>query len=211
MKRLSVNINKDQSLWLFSSIRKKEDLIIILMKSIKLFLTQNKVPSINSSHTEVTIIISRMNRIFFSLPNKLITFNFPFQIDLTNPDSVRFTDKYLGEIDHKVTSDVISALNNKKCLDKECVFDFLQTIEESIGKEEFWLFFKNLLTFEDGYLRYDLDNSERTDPVFHPVNHIDIFYSSSNSFKIGLESGVNINKLIDILDYKTPCRFIASS
>lgn len=211
MKRLSFSINENQSLWLFSAIRKKEDIIIILMKSIKLFLTKNRVQNMNSDHTEVTIIISRMNRIFFSLPNKLITFNFPFQVDLTNPNTVRFTDRYLGDIDHKVTSDVISALNNKKCLDKGCVFDFLQIIEESLEKEEFWLFFKSLLTFEDGYLRYDLDNSERTDAVFHPLNHIDIFYSSSNSFKIGLESGININKFIDILDYKKPCRFITPS
>lgn len=61
---------------------------------------------------------------------------------------------------------------------------------------------------EEGYIRYDYD------PIYektrtHPLNHLDINYSSDITYKIGMNRKISIKEFINILDIKEDCAFLA--
>ena len=69
-----------------------------------------------------------------------------------------------------------------------------------------WELLLYLLSFESGYLRYDHDEDEnREDPILHPVDHIDLFYSSNSTFKIGLQDRIDVDDLKSILSINEKC------
>lgn len=75
-------------------------------------------------------------------------------------------------------------------------------------KDLIWEIIKKLLVFESGYLRYDYD-IQHEDGRLHPLNHLDINYSSDGTFKIGLIDSINSDEFIDILDINTESYYIA--
>ena len=64
-----------------------------------------------------------------------------------------------------------------------------------------------LLSFEPGYVRFDLDETNDTGSV-HPREHLDINYSSGSTFKLGLSKALNYDELIDILNINSPCHYL---
>lgn len=62
-----------------------------------------------------------------------------------------------------------------------------------------------LLLFEDAYLRFDFNDTENYDPLTHPENHIDFFYTNVNSFKLGTKYDSKLTKHIDIIDKNKKC------
>ena len=66
----------------------------------------------------------------------------------------------------------------------------------------------DLLVFEPGYIRYDIDFSNRIDPIKHPPHHLDINYDNASTFKIGLSKGINFDEFISILSIKEKCYFL---
>ena len=66
-----------------------------------------------------------------------------------------------------------------------------------------------LLSFEPGYLRYDYDDNEgRVDEKTHPINHIDIFFSGNNTFKVGLRKRIVFDDLKKIVDINDVCYYL---
>ena len=67
---------------------------------------------------------------------------------------------------------------------------------------------------EDGYIRYDYDEDGYNNAKSigaedrHPLNHYDIFYSSQNTFKIGLNNKINEDSFIDFIDINKKCKNI---
>ena len=58
-------------------------------------------------------------------------------------------------------------------------------------------------------LSYDHDeNEKRRDAVRHPVDHIDFFYSSNNTFKVGLKGQIGLNDLQTIVNINERCCFL---
>ena len=51
-----------------------------------------------------------------------------------------------------------------------------------------------------------LDEKEHT----HPENHLDIFYSNGNTFKIGIESMLKTTDFEDFFDTSTNCKYLKS-
>ena len=62
-----------------------------------------------------------------------------------------------------------------------------------------------LFTFEDGYLRFDFDDIENEDEMYHPKHHIDFYYSNSNTFKLGIMDKISLKKSIEIIDINNKC------
>ena len=48
-----------------------------------------------------------------------------------------------------------------------------------------WNIYSHLMTCEPGYLRYDYDEQNKDKPN-HPLNHLDINFSKTCTYKIGL-------------------------
>lgn len=64
-----------------------------------------------------------------------------------------------------------------------------------------------LFTTELGYIRYDYDEIHQNGNL-HPLNHLDINYSSKGSYKLGLKKRIEIEEFLDILDVQTECRYV---
>ncbi len=73
--------------------------------------------------------------------------------------------------------------------------------------ENFWVFLRELLLMEDGYIRYDYDEEHENGDI-HPLNHYDLFYSSNATFKIGLEDKERQTNFIDLMDINTSCKYL---
>ena len=96
----------------------------------------------------------------------------------------------------------------EKILDNEeynaLLKDEQQTVEELIVC---------LLSYETGYVRYDydLENYEKYKslgkPDLHPLNHLDINYTSNATYKIGIKNAIDIKVFLDCLDPNTDCWF----
>ena len=67
-----------------------------------------------------------------------------------------------------------------------------------------------MLLFEPGYLRLDYDQDNEHEGT-HPLNHIDVNYTNKNTYKIGLPSRWGCEKMIDFVNIKKTCSFIADN
>lgn len=63
------------------------------------------------------------------------------------------------------------------------------------------------MTFEEGYIRYDYDE-EHENGDLHPLNHLDIFYSSKPTFKIGLRDRYQKDYLVNLVNRETNCIYL---
>lgn len=209
MKRYSYNIAQWNADEIFSPIRSKKDSIRLLMKALKLMITNQEV-SEQDSIGQIVLVISKMSRLFFFSKDKYFSINFPFFVTETENGLIYYSS-HISDIDSRVTSTVLSVLSSTDQFDANCVLEFadpIATIAES--SQEFWPFLRELLLHEDGYVRYDYDK-EHENGQLHPLNHLDIFYSSETTFKIGLRQRIKTESLIDVLSIETNCTYLEKS
>jgi hypothetical protein len=191
----------------FFPIRNKFDIIKILMYSIKFMLIDKYITKVKPSG-KIILIVNKASRLFFFTDKKYYTITFPFSI-IEKDDNLIFSSKYIDELDSKLTSDIINLLkcNNNEFM--ECGYDFIEPIlEYSDSNKYIWTLIHELIFGEDGYLRYDYDEEHQNGKA-HPLNHYDIFYSSTSTFKIGLNNIITHNDLIDLVNLNTDCHFIS--
>lgn len=207
MKLYSFELDERDVDVLFSPIRTKFDIITILMKSIKIMITDEYITK-KDFKGKIILRIDKMSRLFFFTQKKYFSISFPFKVNKLG-ESINFSSKYIDSIDSKLTSDIISLLRCEKNEVTECAYEFFEPILDYVTKENkyIWSLINELIFNEDGYIRYDYDK-ENENGLIHPVNHYDIFYSSNSSFKIGLNSSIEDKELIDLLDINTNCHFI---
>ena len=184
----------------FKPIRSKRDVIILLMKSIKLMLIGDITP-IKEPSGHMYLIVSKMSRLFYVKEDKYFTIGFPFKV-IDNGNTLEFYSSFDEvKIDNKITSDVLALFSNKTFV-SEIFFEELY-YQSYLLK----ILITNLFTYEDDYIRYDYD-PVRTNGKLHPLNHYDLFYCSNTTFKLGLNKSLNIEKMIDCLSIETECHFI---
>ncbi|MDH0241008.1 hypothetical protein JJJ22_00985 [Aeromonas caviae] len=192
----------------FASIRSKKEIISLLMKSLKLISAYEK-PVHKLVKGKMILSVDKMSRLFFFSETKYFSINFPFFIN-DSGDKIIFYSNNISDIDSAITSDVLSLISNDASLMSDSIFEFIDPISEiAVYKDEFWSFFRELILFEDGYIRYDHDdNKKRVHATKHPINHYDICYSSNATFKIGLNNKIGHDKFMDLVNINTDCHFI---
>jgi len=189
----------------FSPIRSKQDVVVLLMKCVKFMLLDSpKKPEVAVG--KMILVVSKMSRLFFFSNDKYFSVNFPFTVT-EEPNGLVFSSKLLVEIDHKITSDVLKVISSEE-FNHSCIYTFNDCVaefeEQTTG---FWSLLKELLVFEDGYLRYDYD-PVRVNGKKHPLHHIDVFYSNGSTFKIGTNKQIEHNSLVDLVDVLSDCHFL---
>ncbi|QQZ09630.1 hypothetical protein [Heyndrickxia vini] len=219
------------------AIREKSDIINILLATLPEIMLEGKSKDNNLGYCE--ILIGKSSRIIFTLQNKdsgqiykKFSFSFPFQIE-RQTDSTLLTswiikDKNGLEISSRLIS-ILQSLSKDQWFaedidtsDEALVFydHLLEAIKNvdldlSIDDTMVWHLIRRLFLFEPGYLRYDLDDDEeRLDPIYHPLHHLDIFFSNKATFKIGLikeeieKSEWYSSGFENLLDLESPCYFL---
>lgn len=201
MKRYDFLLDKRQASYFFSPIRNKSDLVRLLMEAIKVMLV-NLPPDEGRRGGKIVLMVDKMSRLIFSSNEKTYSINFPFFVD-SGEGGVSFYTKHGFLVDSRATSYVLALLSNH-FEGGSGVGEFFDDVVGGCEDYEeqdvcFWTFIRDILVFEDGYLRVDYDEV-RQDPEYHPLNHIDIFYSSGNTFKLGLEEKMDVEGLIKVID-----------
>jgi hypothetical protein len=218
MKKYKFDISTSQLEKFFPEerVKTKAQIIEILMETIRYISLNNSVPKEESSGTLV-LNIDRMSRLFFFKEDKYFSIVFPFY---TFEEDGKFNFSFQNKID--ITSQLISkVISIIKCdeFKEKCSLDFVSPIceYEEQCDENFWIFLRELLLMEDGYLRYDYDLKEyekakkRGEENIHPLHHYDLFYSSNASFKIGLKKELLQDEFIDLLNTRTDCKYLTNT
>lgn len=192
-------------------VKTKLQLIVILLEATRYMLVYHEMKNIDKEG-KVTLVIDKMSRLFFEKSDKFYSLVFPFNAN-KNGNKLSFSFQNI-DVDSRLISNVISTIICDSFEDRSCL-DFVDPIFEfESEQEDFWVFLRELILFEDGYIRYDKDikgnlqakvngNEHR-----HPVNHYDLYYSNKASFKIGLENEIVMKDFIDLLDIKTDCKYL---
>jgi len=198
-----------------TSIRSKRDLILLMLNTVKVFeYNKNKIIEFTNCNIvqdddsiKILVYIDKMRRIFFCTKNKIHSFSFPF--------SIRREGKFYNFFykDFKIEIETVLILINifsREITTTEDLLDLLWQNEIYNAKTEKYKsdvdsLVHYLLLFEDAYLRFDFNDTENYDPLTHPENHIDFFYTNVNSFKLGTKYDSKLTKHIDIIDKNKKC------
>lgn len=197
---------------------------LTLIKCDKVIMSTKKTKSDIISHRNkngkiIIFTICNVSRIIFcsSDSKKIFSVYFPFVIMVRNdhPIMVFYGDEdisvekisFLKSILNNFKKDLI--LNKSELIDeiKNEFIDYLAEYENEDGFFENMLkIFKNLLSLDTGYIRYDCDKVNSTE--HHPTNHLDVFYSKDSSIKIGLRNEYKLCDFLSILSNKESIKYL---
>ena len=208
MKRYSFDVDAYQADNLFQIIRIKKDSIHLLMNALKIMLLPpQKLPG---AAAKLYLHVAKMSRLFVVADRKMFSLNFPFSAIEADDGTLRFKTTDHSDINSKITSQVLSLLDDVFSAECREVLSFAEPILDICDSDEqFWSFFRSLLTFEDGYIRCDHDEKNK-DGRRHPLHHLDVFYSGSSTFKVGLAGAMSFEIFSDVLDIGTDCHYLAT-
>lgn len=192
---------------LLTPIRRKNDLILYILNAIRLVGTAGVSTSTDISG-HLVISVAKMSRVTCVTQEKIVSVNLPFQVEEVD-NVIQFYSKSIGFISSVELSHATRLFLHGDFDNNSCISEFADEIMDITElKPGFWGFIKELLLMEDGYVRYDYD-STRVNGRNHPLNHIDICYSSGATFKFGLDMKVEYSEFLDILDIQTECYYLA--
>lgn len=207
-KLFNLYIDEYQAATYVNAIRSKRDVVIIWMETIKSFLADQPAegPKISA---RLTIKIDTMSRLFCTLAEgrKIFSVGFPFSMKFDESQH-RFFSREGVEIDSRVSSNVISLVDAGKIFEVQDFSTFIDPILEMADFDpQLWVLMRELMIAEDGYIRYDWDET-RQDGHRHPLHHLDVYYSNASSFKIGLGDQLDQPALVTILDVASDCHYL---
>ena len=234
MKKIKLYLTKNLYDASEVAIREKSDVIDLLLLILPEIMFSEPVDN-NLGYFEV--IVDKMSRVIFTLKRedivyKRFSFNFPYVIseDCNQDDLLKW--EISDGSGFVINSQVISVLMIlcREGLFKENIdlsiepLEFYDRIQHAIKEIDadvtitdtlIWHFVRKLFLFEPGYLRYDLDdNEERCNEQTHPLHHLDFYYSSSATLKIGVAKNNREfqkwkeDSFEQLLDLRLPCYYI---
>lgn len=197
-------------------IRTKGDLLRLLAHTIK-FLILHPVadPTKIAEDKKLVLYIDKMSRLFFCVKDKIFSFRFPFYVGVSPEDnliSISFKDYF--EFD-SITSSLLLAILEQEDLfngtlenvNEKMIQEIIENEWENINLDGVCELVKHLMLFEPGYLRYDHD-VEHKNVAMHPEHHLDIFFSSGGTMKLGLKNSVESEWFIDLVNILTECKYV---
>lgn len=191
-------------------IRKKQDVILLLLETVKII--SDNVGKTADGQSKVILYKDKMSRVFYETKDKFFSISFPFSIEQKG-GNFKIYDKVTElEIDSRRLSMLIRIFSSESHMAlslERVVDDILESAEdyEYQNIDEVWYLVFLLWNMEDGYIRYDYDPLYEKGRI-HPLNHLDINYSSEATYKIGIHRKISIKEFINILDIKADCAFI---
>lgn len=200
------------------SIRKQLDVIKIWLLVTK-YLNMISLNELLCAPEDADMIIyvDKMSRMFLRQENKIHSMQYPFNIK--EGEKNLETSFQEIKIDNQLIAIIFAILesNKKKSESIDNMLDCFMEAMEEFGirdghyAQDCWKILMYLGMFEPGYLRYDHDEKENQEnKENHPIDHIDFYFSSNNTFKLGLKKPINYDELKRILDIKNSrCYFLS--
>jgi hypothetical protein len=192
MKEIIFYLNSISQDRLFKPIRERKDIISVLLESMRLMICGIKIPH-EKSCGKIVLHIGETSRLIYISKEKYYSINFPFFIDYS--DGCFIYNKNGVEIDSRIISKITELIFERNVFNSKSFSSFFDAFEDIYEEKDIWDCFFNLLTFEEGYIRFD--NDIQHIELNHPQYHIDLFYEEHNKIKFGLNNNIN-----DISFYK---------
>ncbi len=197
-------------------IRRKDDLLRLLAHTIKFLVLHPTADTTTiAADKKLVLYIDKMSRLFFCVKDKIFSFRFPFYVGV-NPEDSSLSISFKGyfEFDSITSSLLIAILEQEDIfngtlenINEKMLQEIIENEWENIDSDGVCELVKQLMLFEPGYLRYDHDE-EHANGAMHPAHHLDIFFSSSGTMKLGLRSGVESEWFIDLVNILTECKYV---
>ena len=208
MKVITQGILPFQEKDFFFPIRDKEDYVKLILNSLKYILIANDIEEVNlnNCNSKMKVLVDRMSRLFFFQEGKYFSISFPFTMILDDEDNIVEISTFTGTIiDSQCVSLANSILKDGLFQLNQSLVDYFieSTSVESIGIDLLEIIFHS----EPAYIRYDYD-PERENAKLHPLNHLDINYSSYGTYKLGLGGIINERYFENLADINTDCSFL---
>ncbi len=192
--------------------RNKNDFITIILNYIK-YIVISGFENDENKEIQSVLYIDKMSRLFIGNDKSIHSFRFPFFIDDAN-GHFKVSNKHL-EMDSKAISLLLSFFREFEGMNSiynifDCFLKVLDDFEANNKCDEliYWNTIYDLLVFDPGYVRYDVDFSDRLDLLNHPAYHLDINYDNASTYKIGLSKEIDFDEFINILNINEKCYFL---
>ncbi|MCY6487730.1 hypothetical protein [Actinobacillus pleuropneumoniae] len=149
---------------------------------------------------------------FYPEHRKIIVMSFPFYIYFPELGNImlKFQDKVIRNREISMIRSTLEYTFNDR-LRLPLYDSIIEVLNDMELQDEYAIFLNDimlwLLSFNDGYIRYDYD-FEHENGSIHPLYHLDIFFSNYATFKIGLARRYQINDLLDLLDQEKSCKYL---
>lgn len=220
------------------NIREKSDVIRLLLDTIpEIFVSNEKDSGLGSCE----IIIDKMSRIIYTLIHegkiyKKFSINFPFIIknnEQTYEDDMFYNKWLIYDIEGQIITNQVVSILKILCDDNvfkericasiepldsyEKIYEAIKEVDAGINITEIfiWRLIRYLYLFESGYLRYDFDDDpSRCDEVMHPLHHLDFYFSSNVTLKLGIAKDDRdylkwrIDSFDKLIDNTKPCYYL---
>ena len=216
MKTYNYKISQATTVIFFPSqrIKTKKHILKILLETVRVMLVENSDENLKEQNSYFKVVIDKMSRIFYFSDKKYYSIYFPFTYIIDNGKNV-ISFKNQIEINSQIISNIIEILNDTR-FESFYSLDFIEPINEleSYYEDKLWFLIRELIMLEDGYVRFDndIDNFNKAKQEgkehTHPENHLDIFYSNGNIFKIGLERIIKTLEFEDYFNVATDCKYL---
>lgn len=216
MKTYNYKISQATTVIFFPSqrIKTKKQILKILLETVRVMLVENSDENLKEQNSYFKVVIDKMSRIFYFSDKKYYSIYFPFTYIIDNGKNV-ISFKNQIEINSQIISNIIEILNDTR-FESIYSLDFIEPINEleSYYEDKLWFLIRELIMLEDGYVRFDndIDNFNKAKQEgkehTHPENHLDIFYSNGNIFKIGLERIIKTLEFEDYFNVATDCKYL---
>ena len=207
MKVIAFDLDRYQTSNLLSAFRDKANIVIFWMQAAKTILSFVE-PKPDQVHGKMLVCTGKMHRIFIGCDGKVFSTALPFSVKKV--DGFYYCTLRSGiDLSSKLTSEVIAALSTTPSFQNSEILGFADDIMAvSDDPDTLWVALSELVNSDDGYLRFDHDPI-REDGKLHPLNHIDIFFSQSATFKLGLSERLELDAFSDMLNIQTDCHYLS--
>lgn len=218
MKKYEFALTDELYAQALAPIRKKREIIKLFINTLELMLITDANPDVHlEKDKKVVLYVDKMSRLFFCLKGKIFSIHFPVKVQEDDVEK-RHLHIMLGdsvEINSVILSLLLSLINQEDFWDTswsdmenriiEEILEYEQ--EDYLNEKVIGDFIRKLMLFEPGYLRYDHD-PDHMNGTMHPEYHLHFFYDSSNMIRLGLQSAIDADWLLDAANVKTECKYV---
>lgn len=168
----------------------------------------NHKPKAHSKHVGEIVVTFQKDEVSRVIirhgTHKIVSFHYPFDIDLDNGLSISYNNFEIGNYQVIKILDIVTYIKRKpklkygeipRCNLYDAIRDLGNEDDDPMPQEVFALY-EHVISSEPGYLRYDYDTIGNRNKLeyMHPLNHIDINYHSHSTYKYGLYKPLDIDE-----------------
>ncbi|MDL2141619.1 hypothetical protein ACHRVW_09155 [Flavobacterium collinsii] len=188
----------------FYAIRDKIDYARLIIYTTRYLLLNMETTGVKCS-SQLKLCVDKMSRLFFYKEKKYFSVSFPFSVQIDGNEITDISTFSGKAINSKSLSCVISILEDSAFIINPSLTDYY--IESDTAESIGIAILEEIFQSEPAYIRYDNDPANEKGKL-HPLNHLDINFSSYGTYKIGLENEIEAIFFDDVLNIRTDCSFL---